>query len=94
MPLTVPRYAESLGVTTRCKLLCFDSQIPPEGVTVPHIKTGEPLRLPPLTVAQFLILSMIDFGEQIFGWQVRRPPRLMSKAIQNGNTAAWIQNAY
>ncbi|PNH03609.1 hypothetical protein TSOC_010316, partial [Tetrabaena socialis] len=43
--------------------------LPPEGVTVQHIRTGEPLLVDRLTVARFLALTMADFCEQLFGWQ-------------------------
>lgn len=45
-------------------------QVPAEGVNVPHIKTGEMMNVDQFTVAQFLVLSMADFAEQIFSWQV------------------------
>ncbi len=44
--------------------------VPPEGVTVRHIKTGEPLLVDRLTVARFLVMTMADFAEQLFSWQV------------------------
>ncbi|EFJ41512.1 hypothetical protein VOLCADRAFT_98509 [Volvox carteri f. nagariensis] len=43
--------------------------VPPEGITVRHIKTGEPLTVDRLTVARFLVMTMADFCEQLFSWQ-------------------------
>ncbi|GLI67400.1 hypothetical protein VaNZ11_011586, partial [Volvox africanus] len=43
--------------------------IPPEGITVRHIKTGEPVTVDRLTVARFLVMTMADFCEQLFSWQ-------------------------
>lgn len=42
---------------------------PADGVTVPHIKTGEPVHVDNYTLAQFLILTMVDFAEQLYSWQ-------------------------
>lgn len=52
--------------------------VPPEGVTVRHIKTGEPLVVDRLTVARFLVMTMADFAEQLFSWQV------------NGAVQGWV----
>ena len=35
-----------------------------------HIKTGEPLLVPRKTIAQFLAMTIADFAEQLFSWQV------------------------
>ncbi|KAG2498198.1 hypothetical protein HYH03_003952 [Edaphochlamys debaryana] len=43
--------------------------IPEAGLTVKHIKTGEPLIVDRLTVARFLLMTMADFCEQLFSWQ-------------------------
>ncbi|KAG2435828.1 hypothetical protein HXX76_007023 [Chlamydomonas incerta] len=43
--------------------------VPPEGVTVKHIKTGEPVLVPRRTIAQFLAMTIADFAEQLFSWQ-------------------------
>lgn len=43
--------------------------VPREGLTVKHIKTGEPLHVDRHTIAQFLVMTMVDFCEQLFSWQ-------------------------
>ncbi|PNW71926.1 hypothetical protein CHLRE_16g671500v5 [Chlamydomonas reinhardtii] len=43
--------------------------VPAEGITVKHIKTGEPLLVPRKTIAQFLAMTIADFAEQLFSWQ-------------------------
>jgi hypothetical protein len=46
--------------------------IPPEGMLVKHIRTGEDVWVPRRVVAIFLLLTMADFADQFFGWQVHR----------------------
>ncbi|CAM6009956.1 unnamed protein product [Sphagnum balticum] len=43
--------------------------IPPEGMLVKHIRTGEDVWVPRRVVAIFLLLTMADFADQFFGWQ-------------------------
>lgn len=43
--------------------------IPPEGVTVRHIKTGEPVAVSRRMVAVFLLMTMADFSDQLFSFQ-------------------------
>eukprot|EP00249_Psilotum_nudum_P013796 c24517_g1_i1 orf=112-1398(+) len=43
--------------------------IPPEGITVKHIRTGEDVQVPRRLVAIFLLLTMADFVDQLYGWQ-------------------------
>ncbi|KAK1326610.1 hypothetical protein QJS10_CPA01g00044 [Acorus calamus] len=45
------------------------SVLPPDGVVVKHIKTGEDLRVSRRVVATFLMMTMADFSDQIFGFQ-------------------------
>lgn len=46
-----------------------DLVAPPGGMTVPHIRTGEPLHVDLFELGQFLILTMADFAEQLYSWQ-------------------------
>ncbi|KAG6625757.1 hypothetical protein I3843_15G000500 [Carya illinoinensis] len=43
--------------------------LPADGITVKHIKTGEDVLLSRRVVAVFLLMTMADFGDQIFGFQ-------------------------
>ncbi|CAG8677053.1 12051_t:CDS:1, partial [Dentiscutata heterogama] len=43
--------------------------IPDEGIKVQNINTNEPIILDKFTLALFLIFTMADFSDQIFGWQ-------------------------
>ncbi|KAJ7546641.1 hypothetical protein O6H91_08G049300 [Diphasiastrum complanatum] len=43
--------------------------IPPEGITLKHIRTGEDLQVPRRLVAIFLVLTMADFIDQLYSWQ-------------------------
>lgn len=45
------------------------SLIPEEGVRVKHIKTGEDVRVSRRVVAVFLMMTMADFSDQLFGFQ-------------------------
>lgn len=45
--------------------------IPEGGMVVQHIRTGEDIVLPRRMVALFLLLTMADFIDQWYGWQVR-----------------------
>ena len=46
-------------------------QVPREGVTVKHIHSGEPLLVDRYALAQIIIMTIADFSEQLFSWQVR-----------------------
>lgn len=43
--------------------------IPPEGITLKHIRTGEDVHLSRSLIAVFLFLTMADFIDQLTGWQ-------------------------
>ncbi|CAG8681302.1 20558_t:CDS:1 [Dentiscutata erythropus] len=43
--------------------------IPDEGIKVQNINTNEPIILDKFTLALFLIFTMADFSDQVFGWQ-------------------------
>ncbi|KAF5467583.1 hypothetical protein F2P56_011821 [Juglans regia] len=43
--------------------------LPADGITVKHIKTGEDVLLSRRVVAVFLLMTMADFSDQIFGFQ-------------------------
>ncbi|CAM6124488.1 unnamed protein product [Calypogeia fissa] len=43
--------------------------LPPEGILVKHIRTGEDLLVPRRLIAIFLILTIADFSDQWYGWQ-------------------------
>lgn len=47
----------------------LNSLIPPEGVKVKHIKTGEDVVVSRRVVATFLLMTMADFMDQLFSWQ-------------------------
>ncbi|KAF8071345.1 Eef1akmt4 [Scenedesmus sp. PABB004] len=44
-------------------------EAPPGGMTVPHIRTGEPLHVSTYHLAVFLLMTMVDFAEQLYSWQ-------------------------
>lgn len=44
--------------------------VPKEGIVVKHIRTGEDVVLPRRLVALFILLTMADFIDQFYGWQV------------------------
>lgn len=50
------------------------SLVPAEGMVVKHIRTGEDVVVPRRLVAIFLLLTMADFVDQLFGWQVQNYP--------------------
>ncbi|KAF3781484.1 hypothetical protein EJ110_NYTH36938 [Nymphaea thermarum] len=43
--------------------------LPAEGITVKHIRTGENVLVPRRLVAIFLLMTMADFSDQLFGFQ-------------------------
>ncbi|KAL3687749.1 hypothetical protein R1sor_014058 [Riccia sorocarpa] len=43
--------------------------MPPEGLVVKHIRTGENLLVPKNLIAIFFLLTMVDFADQYYGWQ-------------------------
>lgn len=45
--------------------------VPPEGLVVKHIRTGEDLLVPRRLIAIFLILTIADFSDQWYSWQDR-----------------------
>ncbi|XP_068647010.1 uncharacterized protein [Aristolochia californica] len=45
------------------------SALPAQGVIVKHIKTGEDVRVSRRIVATFLLMTMADFSDQLFGFQ-------------------------
>jgi hypothetical protein len=45
--------------------------LPPEGITVKHIRTGEDVALSRRVAAAFLLMTMADFADQLFDWQDR-----------------------
>ncbi|KAJ6846065.1 uncharacterized protein M6B38_278480 [Iris pallida] len=45
------------------------SLVPAEGVTVKHIRTGEDVVVPRRVVAAFVLMTMADFSDQLFGFQ-------------------------
>ncbi|CAN1254861.1 hypothetical protein LINPERPRIM_LOCUS8793 [Linum perenne] len=54
------------GETWREKL---NSLLPADGVKVKHIRTGEEVALSRRVVATFLMMTMADFSDQLFGFQ-------------------------
>ncbi|KAL6954523.1 hypothetical protein U1Q18_047553 [Sarracenia purpurea var. burkii] len=47
----------------------LQSLVPPNGVVVKHIKTGEDVQVSRRLVAVFLLMTIADFSDQIFGFQ-------------------------
>ncbi|KAI4339319.1 hypothetical protein MLD38_024276 [Melastoma candidum] len=47
----------------------LNSLLPAEGVVVKHIKTGEDVTVPRRIVGLFLMMTMADFSDQLFGFQ-------------------------
>ncbi|XP_058097805.1 uncharacterized protein LOC131242878 [Magnolia sinica] len=47
------------------------SVLPAEGISVKHIKTGEDVHVSRRVVAIFLLMTMADFSDQLFGFQDR-----------------------
>ncbi|KAJ8759274.1 hypothetical protein K2173_006794 [Erythroxylum novogranatense] len=47
----------------------LNSLLPANGITVKHIKTGEDVLLARRIVAVFLLMTMADFSDQLFGFQ-------------------------
>lgn len=47
----------------------LQSILPADGVTVKHIKTGEDVAVSRRVVAIFLMMTMADFSDQLFGFQ-------------------------
>ncbi|RCV09052.1 hypothetical protein SETIT_1G375800v2 [Setaria italica] len=45
--------------------------LPPAGITVKHIRTGEDVALSRRIAASFLLMTMADFSDQLFDWQDR-----------------------
>ncbi|KAL2629848.1 hypothetical protein R1flu_014534 [Riccia fluitans] len=43
--------------------------VPPEGLVVKNIRTGEDLLVPRNLIAIFFLLTMVDFADQYYGWQ-------------------------
>ncbi|CAI0444158.1 unnamed protein product [Linum tenue] len=58
--------SDSEGEARRVKL---NSILPREGVKVRHIKTGEEILVSRRVVAVFLLMTMADFSDQLFGFQ-------------------------
>ncbi|XP_042479983.1 uncharacterized protein LOC122060937 [Macadamia integrifolia] len=45
------------------------SLLPPEGIKVKHIKTGEDVLVSRRVVATFVMMTVVDFSDQLFGFQ-------------------------
>ncbi|OZJ01742.1 hypothetical protein BZG36_05187 [Bifiguratus adelaidae] len=46
-----------------------DKVVPRDGLTMKHIKTGEPIHLTLRQICIFLVLTIADFTDQTYGWQ-------------------------
>lgn len=72
----------------------INSVLPVDGVVVKNIKTGEDVKVSRRVVGTFLLMTMVDFSDQLFGWQ--------DQLFENGNglleyagnnpTAVWPGN--
>ncbi|KAG0585692.1 hypothetical protein M758_2G029600 [Ceratodon purpureus] len=58
--------SEVNGKSTHDKRRLF---VPTEGIVLKHIRTGEDVVLPRRLVALFVLLTMADFIDQLYGWQ-------------------------
>lgn len=47
----------------------LETLVPARGIVVKHIKTGEDLKVSRKVVAVFLLMTMADFSDQLFGFQ-------------------------
>ncbi|MQL93785.1 hypothetical protein Taro_026441 [Colocasia esculenta] len=65
--------------------------LPADGVTARHIKTGEPVAVSRRMVAVFLLMTMADFSDQIFGFQDALFDNVDGRLEFSGNnpTALW-----
>jgi hypothetical protein len=46
-----------------------EGRVPPEGITMKHIRTQEPVHLSQSLVGTFLLLTIADYTDQWYGWQ-------------------------
>lgn len=46
-----------------------EGRVPAEGITMQHIRTGEPVHLSQSLVGTFLLLTIADYTDQWYGWQ-------------------------
>lgn len=59
--------------------------LPPQGLTVKHIRTGDDVHVPRAVIADFLLLTMADFIDQLTGWQD-------ALFANEGGTLSWAGN--
>ncbi|KAF0934567.1 hypothetical protein E2562_025658 [Oryza meyeriana var. granulata] len=60
--------------------------LPPAGITVKHIRTGEDVALSRRIAATFLLMTMADFSDQLFDWQDRLFGNTNGRLEFSGNT--------
>ncbi|KAL5208113.1 hypothetical protein ABZP36_032548 [Zizania latifolia] len=60
--------------------------VPPAGITVKHIRTGEDVALSRRVTAAFLLMTMADFSDQLFDWQDRLFNNTNGRLEFRGNT--------
>ncbi|XP_025804153.1 uncharacterized protein LOC112883131 [Panicum hallii] len=60
--------------------------LPPAGITVKHIRTGEDVALSRRIAASFLLMTMADFSDQLFDWQDRLFDNANGRLEFRGNT--------
>ncbi|KXG31409.1 hypothetical protein SORBI_3004G354400 [Sorghum bicolor] len=60
--------------------------IPPDGITVKHIRTGEDVALSRRIAATFLLMTIADFSDQLFDWQDRLFDNTNGRLEFSGNT--------
>lgn len=60
--------------------------LPPAGITVKHIRTGEDVSLSRRVAAAFLLMTMADFSDQLFDWQDRLFENTNGRLEFRGNT--------
>ncbi|GJM87432.1 hypothetical protein PR202_ga03385 [Eleusine coracana subsp. coracana] len=65
--------------------------LPPNGITVKHIRTGEDVSLSRRVAATFLLMTMADFSDQLFDWQDRLFDNTNGRLEFRGNkwTSLW-----
>ncbi|KAK4754530.1 hypothetical protein SAY87_002634 [Trapa incisa] len=68
----------------------INSLLPPQGVTVKHIKTGDDVAVSRRVVAIFLLMTMADFSDQLFGFQDELFENYNGRFEFAGNNAATL----
>lgn len=65
-------------------------KVPHEGLTVKHIKTGEPVHLSRKNLGIILVMTMADFADQNFSWQDKLFENDDGKLLWKGDNPATL----